>query len=264
MAIFGAVQTVEAAIKWGPPGVWMAIGFTAFFAGIAVMFSNNQTKLQPLLDNLPALIEQRPAAITVQAPPDAPMEPQQLPPAVQPPVSDEGEVARMRGLWEHLDGKIAAHALLTLFDEVVEAHGGKKWWGQFLHPIRENLERTARALDEALEIEAATQQSVIVDLFNDFYGAYLRAGEILYEMHHDDDLLVLYGPKASGAYVNWEPHNRVFRKQLELLTAYPRWANKLKIWWKHPTAASVFANPERYPWPSNRQPPKPRLDAPTT
>jgi hypothetical protein len=256
LALWGIYATAKEIVALGVPGWgWAIVGASGFMISLGAMQAkltrHTHESLDAILASSNPKVLTAPAEQTAQAPSDAPKAPPPPPVASKP--TDADEVARFRGMWEHLNGSASAHAMLTLFDAVVD-HGPHHWWTDLLKPVRQNLESSATALDEALDIKLSVHQDVIVELFNKFYGAYLRTGEVLYQWHKEEK--VLGWNQMAKAYYRWLPLNSGFRRELELLTSYPNWHQRLAIWWRVPTDAARFANSDRYPW-DIAQPPSP-------
>lgn len=122
-------------------------------------------------------------------------------------------VEDIRGPWNRY-GREAANSLQNLFAEVLAEIRDGKYWGPLLQPKIEQLDRTIKALNSALDMDKPHPPSTVKEQFNAFYQAYFDVIMWLGKLRGRGDTGV-DRTRFDTLVARWKPHHARFHDKLQ-------------------------------------------------
>lgn len=241
-AAYGALSTAYDAIHVGPPaGVWAAVGLLVFFLSMAVMHYHSYYRGSPptpAKQRVPSPKERRELfwrRWRGGSPSPAPTTPE----SVVVSAADRDSIHKMRVIWNKRRGAAAVMGLHDLFASVISEMSSRLYWVELLKPISDRLAEKAEAFDKSLDVKSTPTLEEIVESFNVLYGHYLAVARWLYRLDRHDDAF------GSSDYLpaqraRWQEAEREFRREIEALSEWDDYKNKLSIVFQTRSEASIF------------------------
>jgi len=139
---------------------------------------------------------------------------------------DQNSIHRLRVAW-NLQGELAGYALFELFATVLSALQERLYWSELLFRLREDLQDSRAMMTGAVSGQPAVPFATVLNYFNVFYGAYVRAIKWIARFERRENLRV--ATTYAARYDKWKPADTEFRAALTVLNEWPEFAGKLKI-----------------------------------
>lgn len=151
-------------------------------------------------------------------------------PATQLSADDKDAIAKIRHLWRHEGGAHSAEELRSLVSAIVRGPylANRPHLASLMRPVCDNLETSARTLEEALEVSRAEPLDAVIERFNAFYGTYLRVAELLSQLDQSGDVSLSDGELLRMLQV-FQLANARFQAELVRSTSYPGVNSRLKV-----------------------------------
>jgi hypothetical protein len=171
-----------------------------------------------------ALAETSPTGRTVRAWLERDRHPAPAAPVIT--AEDQNSIHRLRVVWNQ-QGELAGYRLFDLFAAVLSGQQERLYWSELLFRLREDLQDSRATMTGAVSGQPAVPFAAVLNHFNAFYGAYVRAIKWIarFERHENLRVASTYGTH----YDKWKPADTEFRAALAALNEWPEYTGKLKI-----------------------------------
>ncbi len=139
---------------------------------------------------------------------------------------EQTSIHRLRVVWNQ-KGELAGYRLFDFFATVLNAQQERLYWSELLFRLREELQDSRATMTGAVSGQPAVPFAGVLNYFNAFYGAYVRAIKWIarIERHENVRVASTYGTH----YDKWKPADTEFRAALAALNEWPEYTGKLKI-----------------------------------